>query len=266
MNHANVASPPAAHARYLVAIARMTLWEGLRANLPWIAGLLLLSFWLLGRFLHQVSILEAGEISATVVGALTRLAAVFLTASFVVSSMAREGADKVTEFLLSQPAPRWAYLAGRSLGFGLIAVALGCILALPLWLDAPPGLPAWQLSLLAELIMVMLLSLLCSLTFAQPTAALSAIAGFYVLSRSIESLQLIAAASLTHAHGWSDDAIAFLINAIALLLPALGQMTSSAWLPVPPGWQELGTILAQALLYCLLLGSAALFDLYRKNY
>lgn len=251
---------------FVLAVARLTTLEGLRLRLPWLVGLVGLAGFLLSRFLAEVSIIEASQISASVLAALLRIAAVFITANFVITSMAREAGDKVTDLLLSQPVARWAYFCGKLAGYLCVAFCTGLALSLPLWLLQTQGMPAWTLSLLAELAVVTALSLLCTLTFSQPVAAISAVAAFYVLSRSIQALQYIAAASLAQQPSLAEQIMAGALNAIALVLPALDRMTLSSWLITPPPLMSLLTLGAEALVYLMLLSAASLFDLYRKNY
>jgi hypothetical protein len=57
------------------------------------------------------------------------------------------------------------------------------------------------------------------------------------------------------------------VNLIALLLPALDSMTQTTWLlESGPSVNTLGSVLGQTVLYLVLICSAALFDLYRKNF
>lgn len=251
---------------FVIALARLTALEGLRARLPWLVALVALTAFLLSQFLAEVSIMEASQISATVLAALLRIAAVFITANFVITSMAREANDKFTDLLLSQPVPRWAYFCGKLSGFLFIACCTGVALSLPLWLLQQQGMPAWTASLLGELAIVTALSLFCTLTFAGPVAAISAVTGFYVLARSMQALQYIAAASVANQPSLADQVMAGAVHLIALVLPALDRMTLSAWLITPPDIALLLNLALEVLVYLVLLSAASLFDLYRKSY
>ena len=64
----------------------------------------------------------------------------------------------------------------------------------------------------------------------------------------------------------SHQAISLLVDALALLLPALDRFAQSAWLvDSAASWQVLGANAVQALLYIVLLGAAAMSDFYRRN-
>ena len=64
----------------------------------------------------------------------------------------------------------------------------------------------------------------------------------------------------------SHQVISLLVDALALVLPALDRFTQSAWLvDSAASWQTLGANAVQASLYIVLLGAAAMFDFYRRN-
>src|SRR5215468_8624863 len=251
--------------RIIAPIAQATLLEAMRSRMLWLVGVLLLLSLAAAGFLGQVAIIEAAEIRVTVVAALLRAAAAFLTAAFVVMSMVRESNDKVLELMLAQPWPRAAYLFGKLVGLAAAAL-LTVLLTLPLALIAPAArVFAWGLSLGCELIIVTAMSLFCVITLTHIVPALAAVLGFYVLARSIAALQLIASAAETSTL-WTDRAANWIVHAIALVLPRLDEMTQSAWLVgTPPTTSTLTSVVAQTGLYTLLLVAAAQFDLHRQN-
>lgn len=249
------------------SIIRSTLLEALRNRLLWLAAVAVAAALAAAQFLNQVAITESVEIQASLVAALLRVAAVFIVVTFVITAMVRESNDKVTELILSQAAPRSAYFFGRLAGFFMVAVVLALLFALPLALFAPLArVAAWTASLACELLLMASVSLFCVLSLTQVLSAFAATAGFYLLARSMAAMQVIASAPLAQ-HGFADQLVAWIVDAIALLLPSLDRMTQTAWLvekAPPPG--ALGEIVLQSALYVALIGSAALFDLYRKNF
>lgn len=252
---------------FVFSIARLTILEGVRARLPWLIAAIIVAAFGLAQFLTQISIIEAVEIRGSVLAAGLRVAGVFILVVFVTSSMARETSDKVTEFLLSQPMPRWAYLAGRLLGYLAIAGCTGLALAIPLWITAPlPGVLPWTLSLACELAIMTALSVFLALTFSQAVTVVSAAAAFYLLSRSMHSLQLMAAASLDSQMTLADQIVSAILSMIAVVLPSLDRFTQSSWLGSPPDMSGLLMLFGQAMLYIMLISLASMFDLYRKNF
>jgi hypothetical protein len=58
-----------------------------------------------------------------------------------------------------------------------------------------------------------------------------------------------------------------IVGLIALLLPGLDRMTQTAWLlESAPSASTLAAIVGETAIYLVLIGAAALFDLYRKNF
>ena len=77
---------------------------------------------------------------------------------------------------------------------------------------------------------------------------------------------LFRSAPLSGATSVSHQMMAFLIDALALVLPSLDKFTQSAWLTdAAAGWAAIGACAVQALLYAVLLAAAAMFDFYRRN-
>jgi len=253
---------------FISTIAVITLLEAIRNRLLWLAAIVVGAALGLAQFLNPVAITESLQIQVALLAALLRVAAVFIVATFIITSMVREASDKVTELMLSQPAPRWSYFLGKFGGYALAAAILALAFALPLALFAPPAAVfAWAASLVCELLIMTSVSLFCVISLTQVLSAFAATAGFYILSRSMAAMQVIAGASLTSEHSFADTAINWIVSAIALLLPSLDRMTRTDWLVnAAPASGEAMQLVAQGALYVLLIGAAALFDLHRRNY
>jgi ABC-type transport system involved in multi-copper enzyme maturation permease subunit len=249
------------------SLARTTFLEAVRNRLLWLTAVVALIAFALAQFLNQVAITETREIQTALLAAPLRAAAAFILAVFVITSMVRESSDKVTELLLSLPMPRSTYFLGKFAGYAAVAVVLAFLCALPLCLLAnPSGLALWTASLICELLIVTAVSLFCVLTLAQVVPALAAVAGFYLLSRSMAAMQIIASASL-HEPTFADRVVNFIVDLIAFLLPSLDGMTQTAWLLGSwSGANPLTLVFGQTAIYLVLICSAALFDLYRKNF
>ena len=248
-------------------IARYTLVEALRSRLPWLFVLAAAAALALAGFLQQLALTESGATQAAIVSALLRPVAVFLLVGFVVTSLARKAADKGQELLLALPMPRAVYVLGKLAGFGALALLPALLFGLLTCMWAAPAQSAlWAVSLLGELWIMAAFSLLCALGLPHALPALAASGGFYVLARSVGSLQLLAHGS-TAAHDGSRQAIAYAIDTLALLLPNLDHFTRSEWLLYATGdWQALGLVAAQTAIYVGLLAACALCDFYRKSF
>lgn len=252
---------------FVITLARITVLEALRERLLWLAALVVLAGALLAQFLHQVAIAESREIQTAVLAALLRASAAFMVAIAVVSGMARESSDKVTELLLSFPVRRSRYVLGKFLGYAAVAALLALVFSVPLAFYARSvAIVPWAASLFFELLIVSVLGIFCVLTLTRTLPALAALAGFYLLARSMSAIQVIAHAARDPG-SFADRAIARAVDAVALVLPALDRMTETGWLiQGAPGTGALAALAAQAALYVALIGAAALFDLYRKNF
>lgn len=250
----------------VASIARTTVVEAVRNRLLWLTVAVVALAFGLGQFLAQVAIAETVEIQTALLAAPLRVAAVFIVAVFVITSMVREANDKVTELLLSLPAPRSSYFFGKFAGYATVALIVALLCALPLALLAKPsGLALWTASLVCELLIVTAMSLFCVLTFVQVVPAFAAVAGFYLLSRSMTAMQIIAGAPL-HEPTLADRIVKTVVESIAFLLPALDGMTQTTWLFGGASLGNASAVFGQTAIYLVLLCSAALFDLHRRNF
>jgi len=250
--------------RAIRPIASATVLEARRSRLFWlVAGLVAVDV-CLAMFLRQVALIEAREIQAAIIAALTRAASVFLVSTFVISSMVREFNDKVVELLLAQPLPRYGYLLGKLAGFAAVSLVVGLLCALPLVLLAPPGgLLAWTISLSAELVLMAAAALFFVITLRHTVAALAAVLGFYLLARSMTAIRILAG---TDPDGtWTDRLAEWLITGVSYLMPRLDGMTQTAWLVEHATSSALVSAIAQSGLYIAILAAAAMFDFHRKN-
>ncbi len=249
-------------------IARYTVVEALRNRLLWLVGAVMTASLVIAGFLQAVALTESSQIQSAILAAILRLSAVFIIVSFVVTSMVREANDKGLELILALPLPRASYFFGKLAGFSLAALLLAMLFGLPLILFAPwLQVCTWIASLACELFIMTTLSLFCVMSLNQVTSALAAAAGFYVLCRSIGTIQIIAAAPLDNAGGLGNELVRLLVDGLALLLPHLDRITRTEWLLyAAPDASALSVAALDAVLYGALLCGAALFDLYRKNF
>lgn len=249
-----------------LAIARLTALEAVRSRFAWLVAGYTIAGCALALFAGELAVTEARGFRAGLLGAWLRSCAVFTVSLFVITSMVREFQDKGLELVLSMPVARGTYCAGKLAGFAGVSAlpALACAPALA-WFAPPAQVALWTASLGLELLVVVAMSLLCVFTFSQTTWALSAVAGFYVLSRAIGALQLMAHGPPAAGASVSRWIVATLVDALAFVLPDLGRVTESDWLVYGAGTlADLGFAAVQTLVCVTFLCAAALFDLYRK--
>ena len=220
----------------------------------------------LAGFLGELSITETSKVQVSVTASLLRVFSISAICLFVISSILRELNDKGLEILLSLPMPRYAYLFGKFFGFAGVSLFISIMACLPLFLYAPAArVSCWFLSLICEHLLIVSLSLVCLLTFTSVSLAFIAVMAFYLLSRSMEALRLLSADPILASGTVAQDFMQFLVTALALLLPDLHLFTRSGWLVYGVDFTDLRAVMIQTLIYLVVLLSAGLFDLYRKN-
>ena len=249
-------------------IARYTLLEALRTRLPALVGVVFLSLLAASFFIEAISVTEGGRQQAGFYAAGARLAGVLIAGIYVLTSVTREFNDKGLDILLALDQPRSHYVLGKLAGFLAIAALIAAAACVPLaWLAAPPAVMQWAASFALEIAIVVALALFCVVTFNQLTPAAIFVLAFYVLARALTAIRLMGAHPIAGADTLSHQAISLLVEALALVLPALDAWTQTAWLVNHPApWSDVALLAWQAALYVTLLVAATLFDFYRKNF
>lgn len=247
-----------------LTIARYTVLEALRNRWLWLLLLITVAAFGLSTLLDALALTESRQLQVAVLAAMLRVASVFLVLIFVLSSMAREAADKGLQLLLAQAYSRAVYLCGKLLAYAALALLPALLFgALALLVAPAPQAALWALSLLCECWIMAAFAVLCMLSLQQLPAALALCSGFYLLARSIDTLQLLGHGARTQpaSHGLASQ----LVELLALLLPHLDRYTRSEWLVYHSGTlADLAGLLIQTSVCLLLLVLAALYDLYRK--
>ena len=240
----------------------------MRTRLPVVVLVAIIVLLLTSVFVGALAVTETGRFQASVYAAGIRLAVVFISGLYVLASIAREFNDKGVDILLALDLPRAHYVLGKLLGFLAIALAVAMVASLPLLWFAPwSAVFQWGLSLAFELAIMVAIALFCMLTFSQLVPAAGFILAFYLFARSVTAIQLMSAHPLTGAGSLSHQVMSHVVDGLALVTPALDQWTQTAWLVnEPTSWMTLLTIGWQSAIYLFLLATAAMFDLYRKNF
>lgn len=252
----------------IFTIARFTLLEAMRTRLPWLVLAAIAIAFMASLFAREIAITDSTRVQTALFAASLRLASVFIVGLHVMTSMIREFNDKGLELVLSLDLPRWIYALGKFIGFALIGVWIALAICLPLsFLADWREVLLWGISLALELSIIVALSLFCVITFNQIMPAATFVFAFYALSRSMEAIQLISQSSPIADTGAFHGAIEFMVDAVALLLPSLNTFSETAWLVNESGGLSmLRNVVIQSTMYIGVLLSAALFDLYRRNF
>ena len=250
--------------RSVWVIARFVLLEAFRSGLPWLTLACVAASVGLAAFLAHIALTETRELQAAAAAAMLRISAAFLIATHVATSVAREANDRGLELALTLPISRPTYYAGKLAGFACVGALLAASFAAPLLLWTEPApLAIWTLSLATETAVVAAMSLFFSMALAEVVPAIAATAGLYLLGRSATTMQAIAAGPLGQGQ---DSALSGFVDAFALLLPRLDQVTRTEWLVygLPSSGEAIDTVVGLAA-YLALLGGAGLFDFSRRN-
>jgi ABC-type Na+ efflux pump permease subunit len=247
-------------------LVRLVLLEARRGALPWLALTAVALSLGLAAFLSQVALTESRSLQAAIVAAVLRACAVFLVAAHVAASVLREINDKGLELMLSLPLARSAQYTGRFVGFALCGLLLAFFFALPLLFWASPmAVALWGVSLAFEVAVVAAATLFFAMSLAQLLPAIAASAAFYLLARTMASIQAIATGP--HHDGSSADRVArWTVDAVALLFPRLDSVTRTEWLLYgTPATGAYAAALGGLAVYGVLLIAAGLFDFHRRS-
>ncbi len=252
----------------ILAISRYTLLEARRTRLPLLLAAALALILALAFFIAELAVIESARLQTSFYAAGARLAAVFIVAAHVLGSITREFNDKGIDALLALDLPRSHYILGKLGGFLAIAALVALITGLPLMAQAPAlAVAQWGAALVLELSVVAAFSLFCVIAFGQFIPAAALVLAFYLLARSLTTIQLISAHPLTGAGTLSHEVGRWLVDALALVMPALDRWPQTAWLvDAAAPWPLFGGLLVQALLYVALLAGAAMVDFHRRNF
>lgn len=252
----------------IATIARYTLIEATRTRLPAVAAAALALLFAASLFVHEIAITESARLQTGFYAAGARFAVVFIAALYVLASVAREFSDKVLDGLLAFDLPRAHYILGKLGGFLAAGALLALAASLPLaWLAGPLVALQWAVSLALETGVMVALALFCIVTFSQLTAAAGFVLAFYLLARALTAIRLMSAQPLSGTDALSHQAMALLVEGLSLVMPALDRWTQTAWLVNErAAWPDIGMLVLQGLLYLVVLGAAAMFDFYRKNF
>ena len=80
-------------------------------------------------------------------------------------------------------------------------------------------------------------------------------------------MRLMSAHPLSGSDTLSHQVIQFMVDALALVMPALDAWTQTAWLVnQQASWAAMLELAGQSALYVALLAAATMFDFYRKNF
>ncbi len=251
----------------LLTIAKYSIWEAIRDKFLVFILIGVIVLFCMSLFVGELAIAESVQMQSAILASALRLFSVFTMGLFVITSMVREFNDKGFELILSHPVPRSSYFFGKFSGFSSIAflIALMNLGCLCFYAQVDSAL-FWSLSLFCELLIIISLSLLCLFSFNSITISFSIVISFYILSRSMEAIQLISDSPIIVSTSISYQFINGMLDLIAYIIPDLNRFTQTNWLVYASDIKtDMLLVAGQTIIYVVFLSSVALFDLYRKE-
>lgn len=245
-----------------------TIHEAYSGKMPVaIAAVLSLGF-TLALFLGDLVITETAQVQQALLAGFLRIGLVFVIGVFVINSCVREMLERSLLLLLSLPLSRTVLFFGKFSAYSLIAAVVVILACLELSIFASfQNIVVWGATLWLESMLVVAFALVCALSFGQVPLAISAVACFYLLSRSLNAVQLIAHNPLIHSDSLGQTVLIHIADAMTYLLPDLEGFARAEYLLYGVGPDvQISTMFLHGLVYIALLISVALFDLYRKNF
>jgi len=241
----------------------------MRTHLLWtVAGSLLL-LCCASLVIEQLAITESARVRLTFLGAGCRLAVTAILCQHVVASVVRAFNDQAVQLVLALPLRRSAFYAGKLLGYCslafLVVLMAGTMLApFSHWRLLIP----WLAMLYAEAALMTGIALFCAMGTRHMLFGTLLAAAFYATARSIAAIGQLAAARLT---AQSEEMFALVASAalqlLSFVLPDLSRFARTDWLvdgAVTPGDVVAATL--QTTVYLLLVSSAGIHDLNRRNF
>lgn len=252
----------------VLTIAKYTCLEAARNRLFVLLLVGIVGIFSLGEFIGELAIAETSSTQAAILAFILRITAVVITALYVVSSVLREFNDKTINLIMALPVPRFTYYLGKAGGFCVLSVIIALLVSLPIWIYAEPSqVILWLAGLVFELLIVVAVCLFFIITLENMPVAVTAVIAFYLLSRSISTIILVGQSPILETSDLSQQFINTFLHLLALVLPALDKFARTDWLVYGNGSSnDLSFMAIQTVIYLFLLGAAALFDLYRKNF
>ena len=231
-------------------------------------GVVILFGFVSGLFAQSISITEGDLTLVAIVATLMRLVTIVSLGLLIATSVSREFQSQALDVVLASDITRAEFYLGKFFGYATNALLICCLLMICLLMMAPLFQALlWGMSLFFEALIVIAFALFCSFSFSQQTITLCLILGFYVLSRSISAITLIAETPAIRDDSLFQTLVPYLIDALATLLPDFSRFTQTQWLVYESGAvSELSLLFIQTFIYTSLLIFAGLVDFYRKNF
>lgn len=222
----------------------------------------------LSLFFGSSVITETDQFSLAFAAGGLRLAGVLTLVLFIVFYMRRSFETRDVEYMLSRPISRLQFLVAHVLAFTMIATVMAGFITLTLFLMpsnmANNGIGLWGASILAEFIIMAIVSLFFALVLSSAVTASMMVISFYVLSRLMGSILGIIASD---ASGGAIVLMEKVMLVISVFIPRLDLIGQTSWLLY--GVEDTVNfefIALQGGVFCGLVFAATFFDLSRRQF
>lgn len=221
----------------------------------------------LAVFLGSAAIAEKQQFAMVFAGAGLRLAGVLGLVLFTVFFIRRSFDARDVDFILSRPVSRVEFLLSYAAGLSLLALGMAAAQTLCLYIIGGnlfgPSHISWAVSLAFENIVMVNAALFFSMILSSAATAATATAGFYILARLMG--QLLGIIDSTGKPAFIYNLMEYILQAISAVMPRLDLMAQTSWLIYGQS-VEISSILLQAAIFTVLIITAALIDLVRRQF
>lgn len=221
----------------------------------------------LAVFLGSAAIAEKQQFALVFAGAGLRMAGVLGLVLFTVFFIRRSFDTRDVDFILSRPVSRVEFLLSYAAGLSVLAFGMAAAQMLCLYLLGPnffgPGHISWAISIAAENIIMVNTALFFSMILSSAATAATATAGFYILARLMG--QLLGIIDSAGKPDFFYSLMEYMLQGISAVMPRLDLMAQTSWLVYGQA-VEIKFILLQGAIFTILIVTAALVDLVRRQF
>ncbi len=250
-------------------LVKYVMTAALRDRLMLVLALMVIVGGALSVFLGSSAVIEPDRFALVFAATGLRFAGAVGIILFIVFHIRRAFDSRDVEFLLSRPLSRTAFICSHALAFSLLALIVSGVVVVSIFAVSPhtaaSGVILWAASLAAEFVIMANAALFFAMVLPSATAGALASIGLYVLARLMgELLGIVYTGSYSYGYRY----LALSMKIVSLIIPRLDLMGQSSWLVYGTHSSAVGIgyILAQGIVYSLLLASAALIDLVRRQF
>jgi hypothetical protein len=221
----------------------------------------------LAVFLGSAAIAEKQQFALVFAGTGLRLAGVLSLVLFTVFFIRRSFDARDVDFILSRPVSRVEFMLSYAAGLSLLALGMAAAQMLCIYIIGGnlfgPSHISWAVSIAFENIIMVNTALFFSMILTSAATAATATAGFYILARLMGQLLGIIDASGKTTFIYS--VMEYILQAISSVMPRLDLMAQTSWL-IYGQTVEISSILLQGAIFTVLIITAALIDLVRRQF